>query len=44
MLDQRIIILLPSIQRFMAEEASDVVGVALSWVVEETRFRELNAC
>jgi hypothetical protein len=43
-LNQRIIIFLPSIQRFMAEEAGDIVGVALSWVVEETCFRELNAC
>jgi hypothetical protein len=44
MFHQRIIIFLPSVQRFMAKEAGDIVGIALSWVVEETGFRELNAC
>jgi hypothetical protein len=44
MLNQRIIIFLPPIQRFMAEKAGDVVGVALCWVVEETGFCKLNAC
>jgi hypothetical protein len=38
------IIFLPSIQRFMAKEAGDIVGVALSRVVEETCLSELNAC
>ena len=44
MFHQWIIIFLPSVQRFMAKEAGDIVGIALSWVVEETGFRELNAC
>jgi hypothetical protein len=44
MLYQRIIIFLPSIKRSMTEEAGDIVGVALSWVVEETGFCNLNAC
>jgi len=44
MLYQWVIIFLPSIERFMAEEAGDIVWVAMSREVEETSFRKLNAC
>ena len=43
MFSQRIIIFLPSIERFMTEKARDIVRIALSRVVEETGFGKLNA-
>jgi hypothetical protein len=41
MFHQRVIALFPSIERFVTEEANDIVGVGLDWIIEESGFRKL---
>jgi hypothetical protein len=36
--------LLPSIERLVAEETGDIIGAGLERIVEETCFCELRAC
>lgn len=43
MFRQRVVILFPPVQRFVAKETCDVIGVVLLWIVEEAGFCKLDA-
>jgi len=44
MFRQRIVILFPTIQRPVAQEAGDIIGICWGGMIEESSFRELRTC